>query len=80
MLSLSQITTITGGWGKAPASIRRKAMKSAAQRRPSLYARSPVLTSIAPYTVTCRFLPGVTTARRMPRRVQLARTCGSRFK
>src|SRR6266571_4793448 len=40
----------------------------------------PVVTSIAPNTVTCRLLPGVTTVGRVPRSVQLARTCGSRFR
>jgi len=34
-------------------------MKSAAQRPPSRYAQVPVVTSIAPNMVTCRFLPGV---------------------
>ena len=34
-------------------------MKSAAQRPPSRYTQVPVVTSIAPNTVTCRFLPGV---------------------
>jgi hypothetical protein len=47
--------------GNASASMRSKAMKSAAQRRPSRYTQAPVLTSIAPNTVTCRFLPGVAT-------------------
>jgi hypothetical protein len=34
-------------------------MKSAAQRPPSRYTQVPVVTSIAPNTVTCRFVPGV---------------------
>jgi hypothetical protein len=51
---------------------------SAARRRPSRYAHRPVVTSSAPNTVTCRFLPGVRTCGRLPRRVQLARMCGSR--
>jgi hypothetical protein len=32
-------------------------MKSAAQRRPIRYTQHPMLTSIAPNTVTCRFFP-----------------------
>jgi len=35
MLSLSQITTIAGAAGNASVSMPSKAMKSAAQRRPS---------------------------------------------
>jgi transcriptional regulator GlxA family with amidase domain len=59
MLSLSQITTITGACGNASASMPSRAMKSAARRRPSRYTQRPLVTSIAPNTVTCRFLPGV---------------------
>jgi hypothetical protein len=55
-------------------------MKSAAQRRPSRYTRAPVVISTAPNTVTCRFVPGVGTWGRAARSVQLARTCGSRFR
>ena len=55
-------------------------MKSAAQRRPSRHTQIPVVTSIAPGTVTSRFVPGVSTSGRAPRSVQLARTCGSRFR
>jgi hypothetical protein len=66
MLSLSQITTITGARGNAWASIASSAMKSAAQRRPSRYTQRPVVTSIAPNTVTCRFLPGVRICGRVP--------------
>ena len=67
MLSLSQITAITGACGNASASIWSKAMKSAAQRRPSRYTQAPVVTSIAPSTVTFRFVPGVGTSGRTPR-------------
>lgn len=80
MLSLSQITTITGARGSAWSSMPSRAMKSAAQRRLSRYTQAPVLTSSAPSTVTLRFLPGVRTSGRAPRSVQLARTCGSRFR
>jgi len=55
-------------------------MKSAARRRPSRYTHRPLVTSIAPYTVTCRFVPGVGIWGRATRRVQLARTCGSQFR
>jgi len=80
MLSLSQITTITGAAGNARSSWSSSEMKSATQRRPSRYAHSPVVTSSAPKTVTCRFVPGVGTLGRAVRSVQLARTCGSRFR
>ena len=39
-----------------------------------------MLISSAPSTVTLRFVPGVRTCGRAPRSVQLARTCGSRFR
>jgi hypothetical protein len=45
MLSLSQITAITGARGNAASSWSSSAMKSAAQRRPSRYTRAPVVTS-----------------------------------
>ena len=80
MLSLSQITTIAGARGKASVSISSKAMKSSARRRPSRYTHRPVVSSSAPSTATCRFLPWVGTWGRLPRSVQLARTCGSRFR
>src|SRR5215468_1119276 len=38
------------------------------------YTQRPVPTSIAPSTVTFRFVPGVSTCGRAPRSVQLART------
>src|SRR6185312_11967046 len=57
MLSLSQITAITGERGNARSTWSSSAMKSAAQRRPSRYTQRPVLTSIAPNTATCRFVP-----------------------
>jgi hypothetical protein len=55
-------------------------VKSAAQRRPSRYTHFPLVTSSAPNTVTCRFEPGVRICGRAARSVQLARTCGSRFR
>jgi len=80
MLSLSQITAIADACGNAASTWSSSAMKSAAQRRPSRYTHAPVLTSSAPNTVICRFLPGVGTCGRAVRSVQLARTCGSRFR
>jgi hypothetical protein len=47
MLSLSQITAITGARGNARSTWSSRAMKSAAQRRPSRYTQRPVLTSSA---------------------------------
>jgi hypothetical protein len=61
MPSLSQITTIAGAHGLARNTWSSRAMKSAAQRRPSRYTHAPVFTSIAPSTVTFRFVAGVST-------------------
>jgi hypothetical protein len=47
---------------------------------PSRYTQAPVVISIAPSTVTFRFVPGVRTRGRAPCSVQLPRTCGSRFR
>ncbi|SEG81750.1 hypothetical protein SAMN04489712_114134 [Thermomonospora echinospora] len=58
MLSLSQITTTAGAAGNAAITCCSRARKSAALRRPSRYAHRPVVTSNAPSTVICRFLPG----------------------
>jgi hypothetical protein len=58
MLSLSQITTITVARGNARSTWSSRAMKPAAQRRPSRYTHAPVLISTAPGTVTLRFVPG----------------------
>lgn len=44
--------------GNARSTWSSSVVKSAAQRRPSRYTQRPVLTSIAPNTVTCRFVPG----------------------
>jgi hypothetical protein len=69
MLSLSQITAITGASGNAWSITWSKALKSAARRRPSRYTQAPVVTSISPSTVTVRFVPGVRTCGRAPRSV-----------
>ena len=80
MLSLSQITAITGARGNAREQLvqQRDEVRRAAAAQPVNPA--PVVTSIAPNTVTCRFVPGVGTCGRAARSVQLARTCGSRFR
>jgi hypothetical protein len=44
--------------GNARSTWSSSVVKSAAQRRPSRYTQRPVLTSIAPNTVTCRLVPG----------------------
>jgi len=69
-----------GAQGNARSTWSSRAMKSAAQRRPSRYTQAPVVISSAPNTVTCRFVPGVGICGRTVRSVQLARTCGSRFR
>ena len=48
MLSLSQLTAIAGARGNTREHRSSRAMKSAAQRRPSRYTHGPVVTSIAP--------------------------------
>nr|WP_300612110.1 hypothetical protein [Trebonia sp.] len=75
-----EIMTIAGARGNAASTCSSKAMKSAAQRRPSRHTQTPAVTSSAPNTVTCRFFPGVGTSGRLARSAQLARTCGSRFR
>jgi len=71
---VAPITAIAGARGNVRSSWSGNLMKSAARRRPSRHAQVRTVTSSAPNTVTCWFLPGVRTCGRMPRRVQLART------